>query len=99
LGEVLIAGCVLSGVFPLPGLQVRSNCGTSTILPSYARRASWTFCEFTLPVAVTYCHDGSGTAGLVGFEIWVTSSLVPPDGGVQSSQPTLPGPFWQSGIL
>ena len=56
-------------------------------------------CELTLPVDVTYCQDGRLIAGLFGVWIDWISSEVPPPGGVQSSQPTLPGPFLQSGTL
>ncbi len=80
-------------------LQVRSNWGIRTIWPSYARIADSTPALFTLPVEVTYCQDGNGIAGLLGVVIELISSDVPPPGGVQSSQPTLPGPFLHRGTL
>src|SRR5215210_114926 len=52
-----------------------------------------------LPVAVTYCHEGSGIGGLSGSRIEPSSSFVPPALGVQSSQPTLPGLFLQRGTI
>ena len=53
------------------------------------------FALFGLPVSATYCHEGRSMAGLFGWRIELMSSDVPPLGGVQSSQPTLPGPARQ----
>src|SRR6185369_5120385 len=92
--------------------QVMSNCGISTVWPSYFRTASSTPLyvmpvtlsvqlppPLVLPVAATYCHDGRLIAGLSEFTIEQTISVDPPAGGVQSSQPTLPGLFLHSGTV
>ncbi len=95
---MLIAGSVLSTVSLGPGWQVRSNCGTSTVWPSYSRIAASSPVEAGLPVWAIWCHDGSGTAGLSGaLMLSITSGTPPPDS--QSTQPTLPGPFLHSGTL
>src|SRR4026208_1088781 len=98
-----MSGWVLTGSEPLPGLQVRSNCGTRTVVPAQLRTASSMFRlqgpppPFGLPAAVTYCHEGRSIAGLSAVRIEQTTSPAPPDLGVQSSQPTLPDDVEQSG--
>src|SRR5690349_5033610 len=111
LGALFTVGIVLTGSgSPFFVRQVFSNCGMRTTWPSYFRTASSTP-EYTvpvsssaheppplvLPVAAMYCHDGSTMAGLSGLMIEQTISVAPPAGGSQSSQPTLPGLFLQSG--
>src|SRR4051795_11728036 len=54
---------------------------------------------FVLPVWATNCQEGRSIDGLSGWRIEHTTSPAPPPGGVQSSQPTFPGEFEQSGIL
>src|SRR4029079_10877970 len=89
-------GVLLSVSLLLPGLQVRSNCGTSTVVPAQVRMASSMFMlhgpppPFGLPASATYCQEGRSIAGLSGVRIEQTTSPAPPAFGVQSSQPTLP---------
>src|SRR5258708_2329553 len=54
---------------------------------------------FVLPVDATNSQDGRMIAGLFGLTIEQSSSLAPPPGGVQSSQPTLPGAPLHSGTV
>src|SRR5262245_64301059 len=108
-GSWLTLGWVLMGS-PSPFFvrQVLSNCGMRTVWPSYLRTACSTPSysmpvsssvhfppPFVLPVAAMNCHDGRTTAGLSELTIEHTISVAPPDGGSQSSQPTLPGLFLQ----
>src|SRR5512146_1012327 len=102
----MTAGWELSGsAWLVPVLQVRSNCGISTVWPLWVRTACSRVIEqgppppFELPVWPTNCHDGRSMDGLSGVMIEHTTSLDPPPFGSQSSQPTLPGAVEQSGIL
>src|SRR5262245_24791641 len=100
-----MSGWVLTGSLLLPGLQVRSNWGTSTVVPSHVRMASSRVMPhgppppFGLPASATYSQEGRSIAGLSALRTEQTTSPAPPLFGVQSSQPTLPEEVEHSGTL